>query len=79
MPYTSLNEEIYSKTLNNKPLTIADIREESEDDIIDREFSQCYPDDHKKQAQENTLQHNVEMIEKWHDKWLDPDYKFYGY
>lgn len=79
MPYTSLNEEIYSKTLNNKPLTIADIREESEDDIIDREFSQCYPDDQKKQSKEIEHPQYIEMIEKIRDKWLDPDYKFYGY
>ena len=57
----------------------ADVQEESEDDIIDREISQRYPDDRKKQSKEIERPQYIEMIEKIRDKWLDPDYKFYGY
>lgn len=39
-------------------------------------FSDIHQRCHENEIAKQKYQHNLMMIEKWHDKWLDPDYKF---
>ena len=52
------------------------IPEESENDIVSHGFFGYSSKMHENEIAKQKYQHNLMMIEKWHDKWLDPDYKF---
>lgn len=54
-------------------------QEESEDDIIDRKFAMYYENAHGNRPNTTDNQYEISMIDQIRNKWLDPDYKFYGY